>query len=182
MSPCKANMGVFVRANSCTRRTGEGYGPLRERLWGFSLFLCLLDEDYQSDGYCMLQQASGKAYFDGYEGESVVWFDEFGGSLFPFSIFLAIVSEWGTRVETKGSSTVFHPKKILISTTRWPCEWWPESRHFNKDPFQLYRRITRLYKLERPRQLDDGSMEYPEPELITDKTKPNWNNDYCEEY
>ena len=129
MSPCKANMGVFVRANSCTRRTGEGYGPLRERLWGFSLFLCLLDEDYQSDGYCMLQQASGKAYFDGYEGESVVWFDEFGGSLFPFSIFLAIVSEWGTRVETKGSSTVFHPKKILISTTRWPCEWWPESRH-----------------------------------------------------
>lgn len=145
-------------------------------------YRCATDEDYQSDGYCMLQQASGKAYFDGYEGESVVWFDEFGGSLFPFSIFLAIVSEWGTRVETKGSSTVFHPKKILISTTRWPCEWWPESRHFNKDPFQLYRRITRLYKLERPRQLDDGSMEYPEPKLITDKTKPNWNNDYCEEY
>ena len=119
-------------------------------------YRCASDPDYKSDGYCMLQQASGKAYFDGYEGESVVWFDEFGGSLFPFSIFLAIVSEWGTRVETKGSSVVFHPKKILISTTRWPCEWWPESRHFNKDPFQLYRRISKLYKLERPRKLDDG--------------------------
>ncbi|AXH73075.1 MAG: putative viral replication protein [Capamivirus cipi] len=145
-------------------------------------YRCASDPDYKSDGYCMLQQASGKAYFDGYEGESVVWFDEFGGSLFPFSIFLAIVSEWGTRVETKGSSVVFHPKKILISTTRWPCEWWPESRHFNKDPFQLYRRISKLYKLERPRRLDDGSMEYPEPQLITDKEKVNWNNDYCEEY
>ena len=35
-------------------------------------YRCASDPDYKSDGYCMLQQASGKAYFDGYEGR--VWF------------------------------------------------------------------------------------------------------------
>ncbi|KAM7453799.1 hypothetical protein BLSTO_05449 [Blastocystis sp. subtype 1] len=71
-------------------------------------YRCATDEDYQSDGYCMLQQASGKAYFDGYEGESVVWFDEFGGSLFPFSIFLAIVSEKQCRLPPKEDPHLHH--------------------------------------------------------------------------
>ena len=128
---------------------------------------CWHDEDYQTDGYKYLCQAKDKVFFDGYEGESVLWFDEFGGSVLPFGIFLQLTDKWGCRVEIKGGSVEVFAKKILISTTEWPANWW-NCPKFNRDPYQLYRRITKLYFIAEPRG---------EPELLTDITKPNHGND-----
>ena len=39
---------------------------------------CYHDPDYQASGYKFPVEQSGKVYFDGYDGESSIWFDEFG--------------------------------------------------------------------------------------------------------
>lgn len=65
---------------------------------------CYNDPDYQASGYKYPCQQTGKVYFDGYDGESVIWFDEFGGSVLPFGVFLRVCDKWETRVETKGGS------------------------------------------------------------------------------
>nr|ATP66717.1 Rep [Rodent circovirus] len=100
---------------------------------------------YKTDGYKYLCQADNKVYFDGYEGESIIWFDEFRGSVLPFSLFLQLTDKWGCRVEYKGGSIEIFAKTILISTVEWPTTWWAGSRKFTADPNQLWRRITNIF-------------------------------------
>lgn len=76
---------------------------------------CWEDPAYQQSGYKYPVQQNGKVYFDGYSGESTIWFDEFGGSVLPFNVFLRLADKYETRVETKGGSVVFHLNKILIN-------------------------------------------------------------------
>ena len=112
---------------------------------------CHNDEAYQASGYKYPVQQIGKVYFDGYTGESVIWFDEFGGSVLPFHVFLRLADKYETRVETKGGSVcITGLRKILISTTTPPKFWWSESRKFNEDPYQLWRRLTAVYYIPRP--------------------------------
>ena len=76
---------------------------------------CWNDERYRESGYKYLVQAENKVYFDGYEGEQHIWFDEFRGSVLPFGVFLQITDKWGCRVEIKGSSVEIFARKILIT-------------------------------------------------------------------
>lgn len=123
---------------------------------------CYNDPDYQASGYKYPCQQTGKVYFDGYDGESVIWFDEFGGSVLPFGVFLRVCDKWETRVETKGGSVcITGLKKILISTTTYPKDWWAESRKYHEDPNQLWRRLTKVYYIPKI------SVGYANPQLIT---------------
>lgn len=107
---------------------------------------CYHDPDYQASGYKFPVQQSGKVYFDGYDGESTIWFDEFGGSVLPFGVFLRLCDKWETRVETKGASVcITNLRKILISTTTYPKDWWKDSRKYQEDPRQLWRRLTHVF-------------------------------------
>lgn len=107
---------------------------------------CANDEDYKDDGYQLLLQQNGKVYFDGYEKQKVIWMDEFTGSTLPFTTFCRIADKYGCRVETKGGSVeIIGLKKILISTIEPPKYWWAGSDRFNRDPKQLYRRISKLF-------------------------------------
>lgn len=96
----------------------------------------------------------------------MVWFDEFKGSILPWTVFLAITDKWGARVEQKGSSIETFFKKVLISTTVPPGEWWRCANYF-KNPRQLWRRLTRVYYIAGPRTVE-GRVEHSEPELIPD--------------
>lgn len=113
---------------------------------------CFGDPDYQESGYQYLAQMSGKAYFDGYEGQKCIWFDEFNGSTMSFSLFCRIADKYGCRVETKGGSVELKHTKILISSVEWPATWWAESAKFLRDPGQLYRRITKMVYTRGPDQ------------------------------
>ena len=125
---------------------------------------CYNDPDYQESGYKYPVQQAGKVYFDGYQGESCIWFDEFGGSVLPFHVFLRLADKWETRVETKGSSTcIIGLKKILISTTTYPKDWWPNSDKYREDPNQLWRRLTAVYYIPK---LENG--KHAEPVLVRD--------------
>lgn len=114
--------------------------------------MCYHDPDFRRDGYRFMVQGENKAYFDGYDGQSVIWFDEFRGSVLPFGLFLQITDKWGPRVEVKGSSVEVFARKILISTVEWPVTWWKGSKKFTADPNQLYRRITKFYYCRYPEE------------------------------
>nr|WGN90630.1 replication associated protein [Banfec virus 3] len=122
---------------------------------------CWNDPEYRKDGYRYMVQSESKAYFDGYDGESVIWFDEFRGSTIPFGVFLQLTDKWGCRVEVKGGSVEIFAKRILISTVEWPSTWWRGSTKYQTDPEQLFRRLSKVYFIplstREPRQLDiDG--------------------------
>lgn len=133
---------------------------------------------YQNGGrnaYKYLCQQSGKVYFDGYEGQTTIWFDEFSGSTMPFNLWCRLADKWGCRVETKGSSVeVIGLQKIIISTIEFPGEWWANSPRFLKDPKQLWRRLSKVYFVPG----GTGYDRYYQPMLIDEDDWPR----ICETY
>ena len=131
---------------------------------------CYHDPDYQASGYKFPVQQAGKVYFDGYDGESTIWFDEFGGSVLPFGVFLRLRDKWETRVETKGSSVcITNLRKILISTTTYPKNWWRDSRKYQEDPRQLWRRLTHVFYIPYIMLEYAEPIEIREPEYFGDE-------------
>lgn len=126
---------------------------------------CATDPDYMNGkGYRFPVQMDTKLYFDGYDRQKTLWFDEFSGKTMQFTKFCQLTDRFGARYETKGGSVlVFGLKKILISTIQFPHLWWAGSERFNTDTEQLYRRLTHCYYLGQPRIKEDGTKEYAIP-------------------
>ncbi|KAK8807869.1 hypothetical protein WA588_006357 [Blastocystis sp. NMH] len=138
---------------------------------------CYHDPDYQASGYKFPVQQAGKVYFDGYDGESTIWFDEFGGSVLPFGIFLRLCDKLETLVETKGSSVcITNLRKILISTTTYPKNWWRDSRKYQEDPRQLWRRLTHVFYIPYI-MLDQNTSEMKWPKNWIDVLKSGEDGD-----
>lgn len=125
---------------------------------------CSTDEDFMESGYRFSIQMDSKIYFDGYNNQKTLWFDEFSGKTMPFTKFCQIADRYAGRYETKGGSVLISGiKKILISTIEYPALWWSGSDRFNQDPEQLFRRLTKCYYLGRPRTTSTGDIEYAIP-------------------
>ena len=125
---------------------------------------CSTDPDFMAGGYRFTIQMDSKIYFDGYNNQKTLWFDEFCGNAMPFTKFCQIADRFAGRYETKGGSVLISGlKKILISTIQFPHLWWAGSERFNLDPEQLYRRLTKCYYLGRPRTTSTGDIEYAIP-------------------
>ena len=125
---------------------------------------CSEDPDFEAGGYRFSIQMDSKIYFDGYNNQKTLWFDEFAGTTMPFTKFCQIADRYPGRYETKGGSVLIYGlKKILISTVEYPALWWSGSDRYNKDPEQLFRRITKCYYLGKPRIKEDGDIEYAIP-------------------
>ena len=66
-------------------------------------------------------------------------------------------------METKGATVcITNLRKILISTTTYPKYWWRDSRKYQEDPRQLWRRLTHVY------YIPYIMLEYAEPVEIAD--------------
>lgn len=80
-------------------------------------------------------------WFDGYDGQPVVWFDDYRGEI-GYSLLLNILDGYGTRVQVKGSSVWFKPQKIYFTSNIEPYKWyqWNETELYAP----LERRITNL--------------------------------------
>lgn len=125
---------------------------------------CSTDPDFKENGYKFPIQMDSKIYFDGYDGQKTIWFDEFSGKCMQFSKFCQLADRYPGRYETKGGTVfVFGLKKIIISTIQFPHLWWAGSERFNTDTEQLFRRLTKCYYLGRPRITDDGRKQYAIP-------------------
>ena len=148
---------------------------------------CYNDEDYQKDGYRYMVQGDNKVYFDGYEGESTIWFDEFRGSVLPFGVFLQVTDKWGCRVEIKGSSVEIFARKILISTVEWPRTWWKGSTKY-QSALNSYSEDLQRYSILRSQETENLRnpsfwipTEYDAP-IISTNTECGSNRNGCRRY
>jgi hypothetical protein len=57
-------------------------------------------------------------WFDGYNGQEIVLFDDFRGGECSFNTLLRITDRYITRVEIKGATTWWYPKIILFTSSK----------------------------------------------------------------
>lgn len=64
-------------------------------------------------------------WFDGYEGQEDVIFDDFTGNWVPFHQLLTLLDKWPCTVEKKGSYAQWVPKRLIITSNHHPKDWYP---------------------------------------------------------
>lgn len=90
-------------------------------------------------------KSDANKWFDGYDGHTVVIFDDLRESWFPFTFLLSLLDRYEKLVEVKGGHRQFKPRLIIIATLRAPTEEYNQTA---AEPFaQLTRRITTSHEL-----------------------------------
>lgn len=83
-------------------------------------------------------------WWDGYNGEEAVLFDDFRPGHFRLSDLLQLLDGYGLRVPVKTAHTWFKPRYIFFTSDRDPRMWY---RKFDQDPnvwAQFRRRISKI--------------------------------------
>ncbi len=85
---------------------------------------------WEEGGYWDLPVSGGRMWFDGYDGETNVLFDDFAGKMskVPLCMLLRILHEYPIQVEVKGSFVWWMPTNIAITTNFHPREWYDWTR------------------------------------------------------
>lgn len=92
----------------------------------------------ENDGAYWKDMSDGK-WWDGYNGQEVVVFDDMRRDTFKFHELLRLFDRYPLRVQIKGGSTEFNSRKIIVTSSN-PPELVYESRG-DEDIAQLMRRI-----------------------------------------
>lgn len=87
-------------------------------------------------------------WFDGYEGEKDVIFEEFRGQL-AFGHMLRMLDRYDCKVQYKGGMCEFAATNIVITSPVHPREWYPNLAAEEGKMDQLMRRITRIVHLNK---------------------------------
>lgn len=80
-------------------------------------------------------------WFDGYDGQETVIFDDFRKEHCSFSWFLRLIDKYPLRVPIKGGFVDWVPKKIIVTCCRKP-----EDEFFNHDTKQVYEDIGQVLR------------------------------------
>lgn len=84
-------------------------------------------------------------WFDGYEGQKDVIFEEFRGQ-FPYGMLLSLTDRYDCKVQFKGGMIEFCAIKIIFTSPTHPRDWYPSLEGTDKID-QLLRRIKKIIKL-----------------------------------
>lgn len=101
---------------------------------------------------------NGTQWYDGYDGQKVVLFDDFAGKMskVPLDVTLKIFDRYVRQVPVKGGHTWWNPNLIFVTTNIHPRDWYDwETR--GSQYVALTRRIKQVYWYKR-----DGSSELVE--------------------
>lgn len=82
-------------------------------------------------------------WWDGYEGQADVIWDEFYGASCPYLKLLRILDRYPYTAERKGGTVQLQFRRIIFTSNRTPEEWY-QSEHTHPGPWEsnpLYRRI-----------------------------------------
>lgn len=81
-------------------------------------------DKYGYENTYILDMSQSTLWFDGYEGQDVICFDEFRGQC-PFSFFLRLLDGYPVRLPIKGSFTYAAWTKVCITSNRPWTMWYP---------------------------------------------------------
>lgn len=83
---------------------------------------------------------ANSTWFDGYDGQEAVLFDDFRGG-FPFHALLRVIDRYPVQVQVKGNHVWFTPKRIYFTSTKSLLDWY----EVKEDLFQLTRRFHEIW-------------------------------------
>lgn len=86
-------------------------------------------------------------WWDGYNHEYTVIWDDFDEGRVQYKDLLRILDRYKLTVEIKGGYMRFNSKRIIITSTVHPSQWY-ESTHAFFDYRQLARRITKVIEMK----------------------------------
>lgn len=87
----------------------------------------------------------GQGWFDGYQGQQVVVFDDFYGDM-PFGTLLKVLDRYKLDVPVKGGFTNWNPTRIYITSNVHPLCWYKDLN--NHQEAALLRRFDREYFID----------------------------------
>lgn len=93
----------------------------------------------------------GGAWFDGYDGQEAVLFDDFTGSCFRLQYLLKLLDRYPMQVPVKGGFVKWSPRRIYITSNLEPDDWYPNAREIHRTA--LRRRFTEVKQFSRLEQL-----------------------------
>lgn len=86
------------------------------------------------------------SWFDGYEGNENVLFDDFHGGVFKLPYLLKLLDRYPMRVPIKGGFVQWKPKKVFITSNIDPAMWFMSA---NKEHvLALNRRFTEVLEFQ----------------------------------
>lgn len=83
----------------------------------------------------------GTPWFDGYEGQPDVLFDDYGGE-YGIHYLKRLLDRYNMKVQVKGGFSWWTPKRIFLTSNTEPQHWYPEAARIDNDA--ILRRITRI--------------------------------------
>lgn len=91
-------------------------------------------------------QHPGDRWFDGYDQQPAVLFDDFDGSYFKLSYLLKLLDRYPFQVPVKNGFTWWCPKTIYITSNIEPKDWYPSAHNDHKQA--LLRRLNEFGTIE----------------------------------
>lgn len=84
----------------------------------------------KTDDFYVTPLSNGTAWFDGYDGQKYVLFDDFDGAAsgVKLDFILRLLDKWPVMVPTKGSHAWFNPDIVMVTTNLKPSEWYNFTR------------------------------------------------------
>lgn len=100
-------------------------------------------------------------WFDGYQGQKFVIIDELRAKNFPYDMLLKLLDGYQLRVEVKGSTVVWKPEVVYITTCYDPQRTYSGTLEHHGSIDQLLRRISKLYHCRN----ENGNHQYDEVQI-----------------
>lgn len=101
---------------------------------------------YESHSLEEIYSHPGGQWFDGYHGQPIALFDDFGGSEFKLTYLLKLLDRYPMNVPIKGSFVCWKPTTIYITSNRSWSDWYPNAHQSHVDA--LERRFTQVQHYE----------------------------------
>lgn len=96
--------------------------------------------DFAASERLELYSHTGTDWFDGYSGQSLVLFDDFGGHEFKLTYLLKLLDRYPMLVPIKGGFVNWIPRKVYITSNKPVNEWYMNATSEHRAA--LKRRIT----------------------------------------
>lgn len=107
-------------------------------------------------GFFKLDKDSGKEiWFDGYDGEDILWIDDFEDTWIEFTQLKQFLDKYPLRLKIKGSFTYAKWTKVIITSNENPEDWYINIKDVHRQA--ISRRLTYVEELQESNDVSDVS-------------------------